>query len=80
MKEFAWMEAPERIPEERICIRKEADIVIIGAGHAGTCAARSAAEAGGSVIVIEQQTEEKQWILGVGETGHINSRWQDEME
>ena len=78
MARFAWMEAPEKIPEEKITTRKEADIVIVGAGQAGTCAARAAAEAGASVIVIEQQDEEKQWILGMGEIGHINSRWQKE--
>ena len=78
MAEFAWMEAPERIPEEKIVTRKEADIVIIGAGHAGTCAARAAAEAGASVIVVEQQNEETQWIPGMGEIGHINSKWQKE--
>ena len=58
MARFAWMEAPEKIPEEKITTRKEADIVIVGAGQAGTCAARAAAEAGASVIVIEQQDEE----------------------
>ena len=78
MARFSWMEAPEAIPEEAIKERKAADIVIVGAGHAGTCAARAAAEAGASVIVIEQQQEEKQWILGMGEIGHINSRWQEE--
>ncbi len=58
-------------------IRKSADIVVIGAGHAGTSAARAAVEAGVSVIVLEQQSEEKQWILGIGEIGHINSKWQE---
>ena len=71
MARFTWMEDPEKIPEEKIAVREEADIVIIGAGHAGTCAARAAAEAGASVIVIEQQFETEQWILGMGEIGHI---------
>lgn len=78
MAQFKWMDAPEQIPENRISSKYFADIVIIGAGHAGTAAARAAAEKGTSVIVIEQQTEDKQWILGVGEIGHINSRWQKE--
>lgn len=76
MTRFSWANPPELVPEEAIMKYEEADIVIIGAGHAGTCAARSAAEAGASVIVLEQQPEEKQWILGIGEIGHINSRWQ----
>ena len=78
MARFKWMEAPEQIPENRIVVKQSADIVIIGAGHAGTAAARAASEGGASVIVIEQQPEDKQWILGVGEIGHINSRWQKE--
>lgn len=76
MKKFKWMEAPEAIPEDMIVKTAKADIVIIGAGHAGTCAARSAAEAGAKVLVIEQQQEERQWILGIGELGYMNSKWQ----
>ena len=75
---FSWAIPPEPISGELIIRHETADIVIVGAGHAGTCAARGAAEKGASVIVIEQQPEEKQWILGVGEIGHINSRWQAE--
>lgn len=76
MRRYEWQEKPETIREEQITDRRKADVVIIGAGHAGTCAARGAAEAGASVIVLEQQEEEKQWILGIGEIGHINSKWQ----
>lgn len=76
MTQFSWAQPPKPIPDEKIVSREKADIVIIGAGHAGTCAARAAAEAGASVIVLEQQPEEKQWILGIGEIGHINSKWQ----
>lgn len=78
MREYAWAKAPELIPEHTIQRMETADVVIIGAGHAGTCAARAAAEAGASVLVLEQQAEDKQFILGVGEIGHINSRWQRE--
>lgn len=78
MNKFAWQIPPERISGEQLFQTYRADIVIIGAGHAGTCAARAAAEAGVSVIVLEQQREEKQRILGIGEIGHINSRWQAE--
>ena len=77
MKE-AWAVKPEMIPTEDIKDVYEADVVVIGAGHAGTCAARAAAEAGASVIVLEQQDREKQWVLGIGEIGHINSQWQKE--
>lgn len=76
MARFSWSVPPEPISEDKIIKREQADVVIIGAGHAGTCAARSASENGASVIVLEQQPEEKQWILGIGEIGHINSKWQ----
>lgn len=76
MTKFEWAQSPAPIPEAEIMSREQADVVIIGAGHAGTCAARAAAEAGASVIVLEQQPEDTQWILGVGEIGHINSQWQ----
>lgn len=59
MKHYAWEEKPAGIPEEKIRETATADIVIIGAGHAGTMAARSAAENGASVIVLEQQEEDK---------------------
>lgn len=76
MTQFTWTQPPESISAERIAAWEQADVVVIGAGHAGTCAARGAAEAGASVIVLEQQAEETQWILGIGEIGHINSQWQ----
>ena len=71
-----WKKKMEIITEEMISHKVSADLVIIGAGHAGTCAARTAAEAGGSVIVLEQQERDRQFILGIGEIGHINSEWQ----
>lgn len=74
---FGWMKKPDSVWENQIAETIEADVVIIGAGQAGTCAARAASERPGvRVIVIEQQERERQFILGVGEIGHINSRWQ----
>lgn len=32
--------------------------------------------AGARVLVLEQQPRDKQFILGIGEIGHINSQWQ----
>ena len=75
MKEV-WAVRPEKIPSDQIKGIYEADIVVVGAGHAGTCAVRAAAEAGARVIVLEQQEEDRQWVLGIGEIGHINSQWQ----
>lgn len=69
-----WRVPPEPVPDGQIAEILEADVVIVGAGHAGSCAARAAAEEGASVIVIEQQSDEKQWVLGF-EIGVINSKW-----
>lgn len=47
---------PAAIPDSDIAQTYAADVVIVGCGLAGLCAARSAAEAGASVIVIEKST------------------------
>lgn len=76
---FSWMKKPESICAENISETINADVVIIGAGQAGTCAARAASEVGKvRTVVIEQQERANQFILGVGEVGHINSKWQEE--
>lgn len=68
---FLWMNSPEAI--EYTHEKLETDVIVVGAGQAGTCAARGASEiAGIDVIVIEQQSQDKQFILGNGEIGHIN--------
>ena len=47
---------PDPIPDADITQTYAADVVVVGCGLAGLCAARSAAEAGASVIVIEKST------------------------
>jgi succinate dehydrogenase/fumarate reductase flavoprotein subunit len=54
-----------------------AQIVVIGAGHAGLACARRAAELGSSVILIEAQKEKQYSAFGF-DIGHINSQWQQE--
>lgn len=44
----AWLHEPAPVPVERILKTYSADIVILGAGHSGTAAARAAAESGAS--------------------------------
>ncbi len=74
--EYSWRRKPEPVPTKEIKEIETADVVIIGAGHGGTCGARAAAEQGARVLVLEQQPRDKQFILGIGEIGHINSQWQ----
>ena len=55
----------------------EADIVVVGCGHSGAACARHAAELGKSVIVLEQQDDDIETFMILGQAiGHINSQWQ----
>ncbi len=49
-----WLGEEPVIPEERIAQTLETDVVIVGAGIAGICAARSAAEECASVALVEK--------------------------
>ena len=68
-----WREAPEPIPESKIRNTYVGDVVIIGSGQAGACAARAAAEAGAKVLVLERQPKDIQRFEGGGIVGQINS-------
>ena len=49
-----FLTAPEPVSEAEISQTLEADVVVVGCGLAGLMAARSASEAGASVIVVEK--------------------------
>lgn len=75
--ELTWLPTepadPTNIEEELT-----ADVVIVGCGTAGTCAARAAAEEGASVIVVKKADHTAvcrsgQWAVIGGET---NKRWE----
>lgn len=55
----------------------EADIVIVGGGHAGIQCAKSAIEGGASVAVIEQWAgdENGDYYMRGQDVGHFNSQW-----
>jgi fumarate reductase flavoprotein subunit len=73
-KPKSWKTPPAPIPDNKISRTIEADVVILGAGIAGVAAARSAAEAGVSVAVIEKQPEDKYAFFG-NEIGTVNSKF-----
>lgn len=50
----SFLVPPDAIPDSSIANTVEAEIVIVGAGVSGLCAARAAAEAGAKVVVIEK--------------------------
>lgn len=60
--------APSEIAEEAEC-----DVLVIGLGHAGSCAARAAAEGGASVYAFEKQELDARSYMSGGQVGHINS-------
>ncbi len=70
----AWRVAPEPVLESDISETVEADIIVVGAGHAGVAVTRAAAEGGAHVICIEQMMEERYWAYGI-DFGHINSQF-----
>ena len=72
-----WLGAEPEIAESDIAETLEADIAVLGAGHAGTACARKAAEGGAKVIVLESQAEDMFMVKG-NDIGHINSKWQTE--
>ena len=53
----SWRVAPESVAEDAIVDETVADIVVIGAGHAGTATARSAAEKSGKSVVLLEALE-----------------------
>lgn len=67
----AWRTAPAA-PSE-VAEEAECDVLVIGLGHAGSCAARAAAEGGATVCAFEQQEQEAHTYMSGGQVGHINS-------
>ena len=72
-RQYEWMTPPEPIDASCIKRRCRADIVIVGAGHAGSCAARAAAERGASVVVLEKQASRRAQAVMGNEVGVLNS-------
>lgn len=70
-----WLGEEPEIAADQISETQEADIIVCGAGHAGTACARRAAELGAKVIVVEVQPEDTFSALG-NDIGHLNSSWQ----
>jgi len=66
-----WETAPAPIPDSEIVETIEADVVVVGAGFAGTTAACSAAENGAKVVVIEKGAT---WSGRGGGVGVFTSR------
>lgn len=70
-----WLGEEPVIEDADLAGTQDADIIVCGAGHAGTACARRAAELGAKVIVLETQPEDTFSALG-NDIGHLNSSWQ----
>ena len=67
----AFLIPPEPIADDKIEQTYEADVVVIGMGLAGMCAARAALEEGASVFVIEKQNS---WSLHSHQICAVNAQ------
>ena len=70
-----WLGEEPQIAADQIAETIDTQIVICGAGHAGTACARKAAELGAQVVVVDPQAEDGFMVLG-NDVGHLNSSWQ----
>lgn len=69
-----WRQPPAPIDPAQITETLTADVVVVGCAHAGTAAARAAAEAGASVIAVDRQRQKLFHAVG-NDLGHINSKF-----
>ena len=72
--ESSWKTAPAAIADAEINDTYDCDVLIIGLGHAGSCALRAAAEAGAVCYGMEVQ-EQDYWSYTGFQMGHINSNF-----
>lgn len=70
----AWAVPMTPVREDQILKTYTADVVVLGAGYSGTAAAKAAAEAGASVLVVEQQQEARFQVFGA-QYGSVNSEF-----
>jgi|GEM_PF-63418 len=54
---WSWQTVPDDIPEDEITDQVDCDVLVIGSGLAGCCAALAAAEKGAKTIIIEKSVE-----------------------
>jgi hypothetical protein len=65
---------PDPIPDSQITQEYRCDVLVVGAGNAGTMALAAAADQGAKVIALEKKPLEKFHVNGA-EVGHINSNY-----
>lgn len=73
-----WLGEAPQIAEDAVTATYEADVVVLGGGHAGVQCAKEAAKAGSSVAVLDQQAKEAFMYYGE-DIGTFNSRYVQDM-
>jgi len=56
-KTYSFDTPPAPIPASRIQIKKSVDVVVLGAGLGGLCAAYAAADKGAKVVLLEKRNK-----------------------
>ncbi len=74
----AWLGDAPVIDDDQITATYDADVVILGGGHAGTQCAKEAAKAGAVVAVLDQQSQETFMYYGE-DIGTFNSQYVQDM-
>jgi fumarate reductase flavoprotein subunit len=75
-KKRSWETKPAAIPASEIKNTVDADVVVVGAGFAGFCAALSAKEAGASTVIIEKSAS---WSARGGQIAAFRSKLQQQL-
>lgn len=68
----SWRIAPEPVDASQIVATYDAEIGIVGLGHAGLAVMRAAAEDGATVVAVETMSHDGWWTIG-HDIGNINS-------
>ena len=73
-----WLGEAPQISDDDIVETYDADVVILGGGHAGTQCAKEAAKAGAKVAVLDQQAQDMFMFYGE-DIGTFNSQYVQDM-
>ncbi len=68
----SWRVAPGPVDASQIVETYQAEVGVIGLGHAGLAVMRAAAEAGATVVAVEVQPRDSWWTIG-HDIGNLNS-------
>ncbi len=73
-----WLGEAPQISDDQIVATYDADVVVLGGGHAGTQCAKEAAKAGAKVAVLDQQAQDMFMFYGE-DIGTFNSQYVQDM-